>query len=76
MPTKKKTRVAVRLPPEGQGNMIPVQFRFEPELLAKVDQRIADANVKRVIKWSRTDVVRLLLHGWLLGKFDPEAVSK
>jgi hypothetical protein len=58
-----------RSPPPGQGALVPVQFRFEPELVRAVDERIAEINVKRVLKLTRTDVVRLLLHGWLDGTF-------
>jgi hypothetical protein len=76
--TAKKTpkRIAPRTPPEGQGNLVPVQFRFDPTLLADVDQKVAKANEGRVIKRNRTDVIRLLLHGWVQGTYDLDDAEK
>lgn len=66
-PTSKK-----RQPPPGQGALVPVQLRLEPDIIDAVNDRIEAMNAKRVLKLTRTDVVRLLLHGWVKGAYKIE----
>jgi hypothetical protein len=68
MPAKTKKRT----PPAGQGALVPVQLRLEPELVDRVNEKIAEVNSQRVLKLTRTDVFRLLLHGWLEGDVELE----
>jgi hypothetical protein len=76
MTNSKRTRISLRKPPEGQGNLIPVQLRLEPELVRDVDRKIDETNRARVVKLSRTVVIRLLMNGWLKGQIDIDALPK
>ncbi len=71
-----RKRVSLRKPTEGQGNLIPVQLRLEPELVRDVDRKIDDTNRTRVVKLSRTVLIRLLLNGWIRDRIDVDALPK
>jgi hypothetical protein len=66
MPAKPKKRA----PPPGEGNLVPVQFRFPEELLGALDARVEKLNARRVLKLTRTDVVRLLVDRWTRDEID------